>query len=133
MHRPIAPWAGLAAALWLAPLAARAAEPNLHVDVTPSAVPQEVQLVQHDFAPGETSGWHIHHGVEMAYVLTGDLQISVAGRAPIVVHPGDSFMVPRDTPHEARNIGARPASLILSYLMDKGVPAKIAVPAPPGL
>ena len=119
-----------AAALILAPFAAVAGEPDLHVDVTPSATPQEVQLVEHDFDPGESSGWHIHHGVELAYVLKGDLELKVAGRPTLTLHAGDSFEVPRDTPHEATNIGTTPAGLIISYLIDKGGPVKIAVPAP---
>jgi quercetin dioxygenase-like cupin family protein len=128
--RPLAPLGALFAAL---ATAATAAPPlDQRTDVIPSSTPQEVQLVEHDFAPGETSGWHIHHGVELAYVMKGDLELKVAGRPPIQLHPGDSFQVPRDTPHEATNTGSSEAALIISYLIDKGGPAKIAVPAPVG-
>jgi quercetin dioxygenase-like cupin family protein len=115
---------------FLANTSALAAGPDLHVDVTPSSVPREVQLVEHDFGPGESSGWHIHHGVEMAYVLRGELRLQVVGRPAITVNPGDSFPIARDTPHEARNLGPGEAALIISYLLDKGSPGKIAVPAP---
>ncbi len=111
---------------------AHAGEPNLHIEVTPSAVAQEVQLVEHDFGRGESSGWHIHHGVELAYVLKGEIRLSVAGKAPVVLHAGDSFEVARDTPHEATNIGSGQAALIISYLIDKGVPGKIPVATPAG-
>ena len=46
--------------------AAEAAEP-LRADVVPSAAPQEVQVLERRFAPGESSGWHIHHGIEMTW------------------------------------------------------------------
>jgi len=104
--------------------------PDLHVDVAPSAVPQEVQLVEHDLRKGQSSGWHIHHGVELTYVQQGRLQLNVAGQAPMNLRAGDSFEIARDRPHEVRNVGSGRAILIISYLMDKGVPGMIPVPAP---
>jgi quercetin dioxygenase-like cupin family protein len=104
-----------------------AAPLDLHVDVLPGTAPQEVILVEHDFDHGDSSGLHIHHGVELAYVLKGDLQVTIEGQPPRLVHAGDSFRVERDTPHEVRNVGRGTAALIISYLMDKGVPWKIPV------
>jgi quercetin dioxygenase-like cupin family protein len=102
---------------------------DLHTDVLPSSVPQEVILVEHDFEIGESSGHHIHHGVELAYVMKGDLILYIAGRPPRRLHTGESFRVERDTTHEVRNVGTGPAALIITYLMDKGVPWKIPVGA----
>ena len=110
--------------------ATRAEEPDMRVDVAATGAPQQVQVVQRDFAVGQSSGWHIHRGVELAYVLRGDLQVTVSGRPSITVHAGDSFQVARDMPHEARNIGAAPAALIVTYVVDKGAPLKIKVPEP---
>jgi quercetin dioxygenase-like cupin family protein len=105
--------------------------PDLHVDVTPSAVPQEVQLVEHDFKKGQSSGWHIHHGVELAYVQQGHVAFNVGGQAgSINLRAGGSIEIDRDTPHKATNVGPGRAILIISYLMDKGAPASIPVPAP---
>lgn len=42
-----------------------AAPLDLHADVLPGTFPQEVILVEHDFNPGDSSGLHIHHGVEL--------------------------------------------------------------------
>jgi quercetin dioxygenase-like cupin family protein len=109
--------------------AAVAAEP-LRADVVPSAAPQEVQLLERRFAPGESSGWHIHHGVEMTYVVSGEMRLSIAGQPPRALHAGDSFKIDRDTPHEAVNTGAVEAVLIVTYLIDKGGPAKVPVPPP---
>ncbi len=103
----------------------------LQTDVVPSAAPQEVQVLGRDFAPGEGSGWHIHHGVEMTYVLKGEMTLHVAGQPERVVRTGDSFKIPRETAHEATNTGATEAGLIVTYLIDKGGPAKVPVPAPP--
>jgi quercetin dioxygenase-like cupin family protein len=117
-----------AAALAIAPSAALAAPLELHLDVTPSAAPQEVQMVERDVAPGERAGAHIHHGVEMAYVVKGDLEFEMAGQAPRIVHAGDSVVIPRDTPHAAKNIGTTEAVIIATYLIDKGAPWRIPVP-----
>jgi quercetin dioxygenase-like cupin family protein len=68
--------------------------------------------------------------VELAYVLSGDLRLTVAGEPPVVFHAGDSFRIPRDTPHDGLNVGSTPVRLIVSYLMDKGAPTRIPVPAP---
>jgi quercetin dioxygenase-like cupin family protein len=102
---------------------------DLHADVLPSAGPQEVIFVEHDFDPGDSSGLHIHHGVELTYVLKGTMQLAIDGQPPRIVHAGDSFRIERDTPHEVRNVGRSKGALIISYLMDKGVPWKIPVTA----
>jgi quercetin dioxygenase-like cupin family protein len=125
--------AALALPLAILPAAALANTAlNLQADVVPSATPQEVQFVEHDFNKGDTSGWHIHHGVEMAYVLKGDFAFRIGGQGPIMLHIGDSIEVPRDTPHRVDNVGPGEGKLIISYLIDKGGPQKIPVPAPPG-
>jgi quercetin dioxygenase-like cupin family protein len=93
-------------------------------------VPQEVLLVEHDFAVGETSGRHIHHGVELAFVMHGDLILRIAGKPPQRLHSGDSFKVERDKPHEVVNVGTAPAALVISFLMDKGAPWAISLGTP---
>jgi quercetin dioxygenase-like cupin family protein len=104
--------------------------PDLHVDVTPSSVPQEVQLVEHDLRKGQSTGWHIHHGVELTYVQQGHVQFNVGSQGPINLRAGGSIEIERDTPHKATNVGSERAILIISYLMDKGAPAAIPVPGP---
>jgi quercetin dioxygenase-like cupin family protein len=103
---------------------------DLHADVLPGAAAQEIMLVEHDLDPGANSGWHIHHGIELAYSLRGTMRVTIDGKPPRVIHAGDSFRVERDTPHEVENVGRGTAALIISYLMDKGVPWKIPVTGP---
>ena len=52
--------------------------PDIHVDV-PARKGLEVNVVEHDIAPGKSVGWHIHHGTEITYVLSGALNIQIAG------------------------------------------------------
>jgi quercetin dioxygenase-like cupin family protein len=104
--------------------------PDIHVDVPNNARGLEVNVVEHDFAPGETSGWHIHHGYEIAYVLSGALEVQIAGGPIRHVVQGDTFEVERDVPHRGTNDGTVPARLLITYLKDKNAPTKIPVPAP---
>ena len=111
----------IAGAAWAAPSA------PLQADVGPG---QEVQVLERIFAPGESSGWHVHHGVEMTHVVKGEMTLNVTGEGVRVLRAGDRFKVARDVAHEATNTGKADAGLIVTYLIDKGGPAKVPVPAP---
>jgi len=117
--------------LVLSALAAPAAAdpPDIHVDV-PVRKGQEVNVVEHDIAPGQTVGWHIHHGTEISYVLSGALNVQIAGGPIRHVVKGDTFEVERDTPHRATNDGTETAALLITYLRDKAGPLAIQVPPP---
>jgi quercetin dioxygenase-like cupin family protein len=71
---------------------------------------------------------HIHPGVEMGYVLSGTAELSVAGQAPRALSAGDSFAIPANTIHSARNTGAGPLTMLSTYVVDKNRP--ILIPAP---
>ena len=120
--------AGALACLSTAALCAE--PPDIHVDVPKNRAGLEVNVVEHDFQPGQSSGWHIHHGTEIAYVLSGEMNVQI-GASPIRhVSPGDTFEVDRDTPHRATNDGSTTARLLITYLRDKNGPLKIDVPPP---
>jgi len=126
--RLIAPLA-VAAFAWAA--AAAAEPPDIHVDVPAKARNLEVNVVEHDFAPGQSSGWHIHHGVEIAYVLSGAMNVQIAGGPIRHVVKGDTFEIERDTPHNGTNASTtEPAALLITYLKDKKGPAAIPVKRP---
>ena len=103
------------------------APPAQSFDV-PAGTPQSVAILTRDFAPGQSAGRHIHHGVEMAIVIRGDFTLMVDGSPPRAVHVGDSWTVPRDLPHDIQNTGATPATLAITYVIDKGTPLRVPVP-----
>lgn len=117
----------VAAALIASP--AVADPPDIHVDVPTNAKGLEVNVVEHDIAPGQKVGWHIHHGTEITYVLSGAINLQIAGGPIRHVVKGDTFEVERDTPHRATNDGTETAALLITYLRDKAGP--LAVPVPP--
>jgi quercetin dioxygenase-like cupin family protein len=97
-------------------------------DVPTSGASQVVLILTRDFAPGQRAGRHIHHGVEITIVIKGDLKLMVDGSPDRVYHTGESFLVPRDVPHDAQNVGTTPAVLAITYVLDKGTPMRIPVP-----
>jgi quercetin dioxygenase-like cupin family protein len=109
---------------------AAADPPDVHVDVPNNAKNMEVYVRERDIAPGEKVGWHIHHGTEIAYVLSGALNFQIAGGPIRHVVQGDWFVVDRDTPHHGTNDGTVPVRLLITYLKDKAGPLSIPVPAP---
>ncbi len=101
-----------------------AAPLNFTVDVPTTGAAQQVVYIEHDFAPGESTGLHIHHGIEMSYVMRGTMRVKIHDKPPFVVRKGGSFRVEREVPHEAVNIGRDQAALIIAYVVDQGRPLK---------
>lgn len=114
-----------------AAIVALAAALNLTTDVDMSGAPQQVVFLERTFAPGQSSGLHIHHGVEMNVVIAGEVRVTVQGQPPRVMREGDSITIAREVPHEAVNTGTVPARIIITYVVDKGRPLKDPVPPVP--
>jgi quercetin dioxygenase-like cupin family protein len=84
-------------------------------------------LVAVDIDPGTVVARHTHPGVESAYVVEGEAELSVKGQPARTIKPGEGFHVPPETPHGARN-GTKLTRLIVTYVVDKDKP--LASPAP---
>lgn len=104
--------------------------PDIHVDVPKNARNMEVNVVEHDIAAGQKVGWHIHHGTEISYVISGALNLQIAGGPIRHLVQGDTFVIDPDTPHRASNDGTETAKLLITYLRDKAGPLAIPVPPP---
>ncbi len=96
------------------------APPDQVYDIPPGSKDQSVILLKRDFKPGESAGPHIHHGVEITQVLSGTFEITQAGGKTQVVKAGGSFLVPREIPHDAKNIGSDAGRLAITFVVDKG-------------
>jgi quercetin dioxygenase-like cupin family protein len=91
----------------------------------PAAASQELILGVAEIQPGGTSGKHVHHGVEVGYVLEGTLSIEYPGKPALTLKPGDTFK--NEGPHTASNPGKTTTKVLAAYLVEKGKP--IADPA----
>jgi quercetin dioxygenase-like cupin family protein len=90
---------------------------------------QQVIVQAREFEPGGSSGWHVHPGVEMAYVVSGEMEMVTAGGVRRL-GPGDSFQMPRGQAHNGINPGTVPAKIVITLVLDKGAEPRQAVPAP---
>ncbi|HEX2099617.1 MAG TPA: cupin domain-containing protein, partial [Candidatus Synoicihabitans sp.] len=50
---------------------------------------REMVQVETLIPAGVESGWHIHPGEEVGYIIAGDVEMRVQGRATVVLKPGD--------------------------------------------
>ena len=89
-----------------------------------------MNVVEHDIAPGQKVAWHIHHGTEISYVLSGALNLQIEGGPIRHVAQGETFVIDPNTPHRAYNDGTESARLLITYLRDKSGPLTIPVSPP---
>jgi len=75
-----------------------------------------------EFQPGVASGRHTHPGEEIAYVLEGQVEVSVDGKPAVVVKPGETFFIPAGAVHEGKNVGSTVAKILGTYVVEKGKP-----------
>lgn len=107
-----------------------ASVPQTHAELdVPRGKAQLVIVQSRDFAAGAESGWHIHPGTEVAYVISGQLEVRVKGKVS-VLNPGDSFTMPRGVAHNGVNRGPQAAKVVITLLVDKGAAPRQSVPAP---
>jgi quercetin dioxygenase-like cupin family protein len=74
------------------------------------------------FEPGITSGRHTHPGEEVGYVLEGEIELLINGRPSVTVKAGESFLVPAGAIHEGRTAAAQAATVLATYIVEKGKP-----------
>ena len=89
---------------------------------------REAVIANIEIAPGGSAGRHTHPGDEISYVLAGEGEILMDGNPPLKIKPGDGFVIPGGTKHDAHNTGAQPLRLVGVYVVEKGKP--LATPAP---
>ena len=104
------------------------APPFADLDVPQDKGPQHISTLVREFPVGGSSGWHRHTGVEIAYLIAGDMTLEQEGQVTRVLHSGDSFVVPRGVAHNGANIGKVPARLVITYVVDKDAPLRTKVP-----
>lgn len=113
---------------------AAASPPSIPVSLAELPVPQDhgeqqVLVQERTFAPGVNAGWHVHPGTEIAYLVSGTMDLRTAAGVRHL-KPGDSFVIPRGQVHDGGNPGRRPAKLVITLVVDRGAPPRQSVPAP---
>jgi quercetin dioxygenase-like cupin family protein len=97
-----------------------------------SSIPgREIVVVLTEIPTGVESGWHVHPGEEVGYILAGTVSMRVKGDSTLTLHAGDGFLIPPRTPHNALDIGADTGRMLSTYIVEVGQPLASFVEAPP--
>jgi quercetin dioxygenase-like cupin family protein len=97
-----------------------------------SSIPgREIVQVLTEIPCGVESGWHIHPGEEVGYILAGTVQMMIEGAATLILHAGDPFLMPPGTPHNALDVGPGTGQMLSTYIVETGQPLATFVPGPP--
>ena len=97
-------------------------------DIPAGSKDQQIIIQVRDLKDGETVTPHIHYGVEMTEVVTGTFELYVKGQPVKIIKAGESFVVPRLAPHDARPApGSPPVHLAVTLVIDKGTPPRTPV------
>jgi quercetin dioxygenase-like cupin family protein len=98
-------------------------------DVPAGSKAQQIIIQTRSLKDGESVTPHIHNGVEMTEVLSGTFELYVKGQPVKVLHAGESFIVPREVPHDARPApGSEPVKLAVTLVIDKGTAPRTPMP-----
>lgn len=99
---------------------------------SPSSIPgREIVQVLTEIPCGVESGWHIHPGEEVGYILAGTVQMMIQGQPSLTLHAGAPFLMPPRTPHNALDIGPGTGQMLSTYLVEAGQPLATFVDGPP--
>lgn len=86
-----------------------------------SSIPgREIVQVLTEIPAGVESGWHMHPGEEVGYILTGNVQMEIEGQSTLTLHAGDPFLMPPRTPHNALDLGPDTGQMLSTYIVETG-------------
>jgi quercetin dioxygenase-like cupin family protein len=96
-----------------------------------SSIPgREIVVVLTEIPCGVESGWHIHPGEEVGYILAGTVEMMIKDESALTLHAGDGFLIPPRTPHNALDVGSATGQMLSTYLVEVGQPLATFVDAP---
>ena len=109
-------------------MAVQAGNNTKNYDVPAGSKPQTVIITTRDLKDGETTAAHMHFGVEMTQVVTGSFECYVKGQPVMRMRAGESFVIPREAPHDCRpQPGSPPVHLAVTLVIDTGTAPRTPV------
>jgi quercetin dioxygenase-like cupin family protein len=97
-----------------------------------SSIPgREIVQVLTEIPCGVESGWHIHPGEEVGYIVAGTVQMMIQGEPTLILNAGDGFLITPRHPHNALDIGPDTGRMLSTYIVEVGEPLATFVDAPP--
>lgn len=88
----------------------------------PETESPEITALHIEFAPGSETSWHSHPVPSLAYILSGELEVTLreSGETKIF-REGDAFAEVINTWHYGKNIGDEPVKLVVFYIGEEGI------------
>jgi quercetin dioxygenase-like cupin family protein len=71
---------------------------------------------------GVESGWHTHPGEEVGFIVAGTVEMRRNDDTTLILRAGDGFLIPPDTPHNARDVGEVTGRMLSTYLVEADRP-----------
>jgi quercetin dioxygenase-like cupin family protein len=88
-----------------------------------SSIPgREIVQVRTEIPAGVASGWHTHPGEEVGYIVAGTVQMEIRSHPTLTLRPGDGFLIPPHTPHNALDLGPDTGQMLSTYIVEVGLP-----------
>ena len=88
-----------------------------------SSIPgREIVQVLTEIPAGVQSGWHMHPGEEVGYILAGNVQMEIEGHPTLMLKAGDPFLMPPRTPHNATDLGPDTGQMLSTYIVEPDEP-----------
>ena len=88
-----------------------------------SSIPgREIVQVLTEIPAGVESGWHMHPGEEVGYIIAGTVEMMIEGQPTLTLLAGDGFLIPPRTPHNALDVGPETGRMLSTYIVDVGQP-----------
>ena len=89
----------------------------------PSSIPgREIVQVLTEIPAGVASGWHMHPGEEVGYILAGTVEMLIEGQPTLTLKAGDPFLMPPRIPHNALDLGPETGMMLSTYIVEPDEP-----------
>ena len=88
-----------------------------------SSIPgRDIVQVLTEIPSGVESGWHIHPGEEVGYILAGKVEMHIKDVDTLNLPAGSAFLIPPNTPHNAKDVGTETGKMLSTYIVDADKP-----------
>jgi quercetin dioxygenase-like cupin family protein len=88
-----------------------------------SSIPgREIVQALTEIPAGVESGWHMHPGEEVGYIVAGTVEMRFHDRPTLTLHAGEPFLIPPRTPHNALDLGPDTGRMLSTYIVEVGEP-----------
>src|SRR3954468_10385275 len=90
---------------------------------SPSSIPgRDILQVLTAIPAGVETGWHMHPGEEVGYILAGTVEMQIEGKPTLTLHAGDPFLMPPLTAHNALDLGPETGQMLSTYIVEVDQP-----------